>query len=543
MFLKNLSISKKLACGFSVIALINILFAWFLHSEHREIKHQLLNFTEDTFPAFEDVDTIKDKLSYWRRIQYAALLASDSTEATRRLNQSRQLQQEIATRLKEYGQDIWPGEEERIFTQVMNRWQNYSRTMDDFNQTLVDKNPTQTRYFLDQSLQDFTALETDIKQLSVILNQAMDGNKNYIISAVDRIETSSTIINAFIVLFMIIITYFLTRLICQPLKLVVAQANAIAQGDLSQKLDRSAIGNDELGELADASTAMQDNLRQLIEETISAVTQLGSAVEEMSQISSLSAQGMREQQDQITQVATAMSEMKATVADVASNTENSAQQIDMANKQVQEGAQSNQQMVSAIGQVAEVITQTGQTVAELENQSSQINMVVDVIRSIADQTNLLALNAAIEAARAGESGRGFAVVADEVRTLAGRTQDSTGEIAVIIEKLQLMAKQAREGTDRSCTSMEHCVEQGHHSQQLMHSIEQSIDQVADRGTQIASACSQQDSVADELTRNIESIHLASQDVAQGAEQTAQACHELAQLSLSLQNAMVRFKLQ
>src|SRR3546814_17136738 len=64
----------------------------------------------------------------------------------------------------------------------------------------------------------------------------------------------------------------------------------------------------------------------------------------------------------------------------------------------------------------------------LEQDSKNINTILDTIRSIAEQTNLLALNAAIEAARAGDQGRGFAVVADEVRALARRTGDSTGEI-------------------------------------------------------------------------------------------------------------------
>lgn len=72
-------------------------------------------------------------------------------------------------------------------------------------------------------------------------------------------------------------------------------------------------------------------------------------------------------------------------------------------------------------------------ISAINEQSDQINNIVNTISSIADQTNLLALNAAIEAARAGESGRGFAVVADEVRQLAARTSHSTSEITEVVK--------------------------------------------------------------------------------------------------------------
>ncbi|EGS69631.1 methyl-accepting chemotaxis protein [Vibrio cholerae] len=543
MFLKNLSIGKKIAASFSVIAVISLGFAIYLISELDKIQSELLNYTDDTLPAMENVDAIKDKMSYWRRTQFAVLPMKDETQIRQTIERNNRIQAEINDSLVTYGKTVWPGEEEQTFKRLMSNWNAYTAVTDQFNQKLLTQGADDAYPILVNSLSTFEALESDFTLLIGILHQAMDNNKAYILSSVKTLNSTSVVSNIAILAIMVLMTWLLTRLICGPLAIVMKQSNAIAKGDLSQTMDRSSIGNDELGTLANASEQMQQNLRQLIDEIISAVTQLSSAVEEMTQISNQSADGMKEQQYQITQVATAMTQMKAAVADVARNTEDSASQAMAANHKSQEGARENASMVRSIQQVADIIGEAGQTVSELEQQSSQINVVVDVIRSIADQTNLLALNAAIEAARAGESGRGFAVVADEVRTLAGRTQDSTGEITTIIEKLQVMAKQAKDATERSRSSIDKCVEQGNHSQSLMISIEESIANIADVGTQIASACSEQDSVADELSRNVENIHLASQEVAQGSQQTAQACRELTQLAVSLQDTLRRFKIR
>lgn len=483
MFLKNLSIGKKIALSFSVIAVISLGFATYLISELGKIQSELLNYTDDTLPAMENVDAIKDKTSYWRRTQFALLPMKDTAQIRQTIERNNRIQAEINESLIAYGKTVWPGEEEQTFKRLMSNWNTYTAVTEQFNQTLLAQGADVAYPILVNSLATFEALENDFVILIGILHSAMDNNRVEILESVQNLNSTSIASNVAILAIMVFMTLLLTRLICGPLSIVMKQAQAIAKGDLSQNMDRKAIGHDELGVLADASVLMQQNLRQLIDEIISAVTQLSSAVEEMTQISNQSANGMKEQQYQITQVATAMTQMKAAVADVARNTEDSASQAMAANHKSQEGA------------------------------------------------------------RAGESGRGFAVVADEVRTLAGRTQDSTGEITTIIEKLQVMAKQAKDATERSRSSIDKCVEQGNHSQSLMISIEESIANIADVGTQIASACSEQDSVADELSRNVENIHLASQEVAQGSQQTAQACRELTQLAVSLQDTLRRFKIR
>ncbi|CAM4158326.1 methyl-accepting chemotaxis protein [Aeromonas bestiarum] len=542
MFYKNLSIGKKIAVVFAVIAAVNVIFGIFLSSELRGVRDRVLNFTDSTLPSVLSVETLLYDVSYVRRAQFALLMVDDAADLQARRGRIQDNVQKVERAFRAYESTVGADHERQVFNRAKQDWQQYLNSVNAVDQLLVQGQLAQAKAQLFQSNAAYGALEQSVNSLVEVNLGFVKENRGSLLDSVNMVTSFAMVSIGSLLLFMMAMTWFLTRQICLPLQAVVAQANAIAAGDLTHQLDRQHIGRDELGMLAKASLKMQDNLRGLIEEVVAAVTQLGAAIEEVSAVSEQSAQGIQSQQQEISLVATAMTQMKATVADVAGNTETASESASSANALARRGNQDVQSSLVAITRVAEEIEQAGTLVAELERESAQINVVVDVIRGIADQTNLLALNAAIEAARAGEQGRGFAVVADEVRTLAGRTQASTGEIVAIIETLQARANQAKEVTGQSCDMIRQCVVQSEQTSNGIQQIEEAVAQIADMAIQIASACGEQDAVSDELGRNVERINESSNEVAIGADHTARACLELSQLAAGLKQTIGRFRL-
>ncbi|MGL5146721.1 MAG: methyl-accepting chemotaxis protein, partial [Plesiomonas shigelloides] len=287
---------------------------------------------------------------------------------------------------------------------------------------------------------------------------------------------------------------------------------------------------------------MRLNLHHIITDIATSTSQLSSAAEEVSAVSLQSNSGMQNQQDQLGQLATAMNQMQSTANDMSRNAEEAANAVKNAASEAESGRNIIKATIETIEQVSVDVQQAGQVVHELEQESSRIGVVIDVIRGIADQTNLLALNAAIEAARAGEQGRGFAVVADEVRTLAHRTQESTTEINAIIENLQQKANAAESAMVTSSTRMNEGVMQVQNSGNIINRMSENILLINDMNTQIASATEEQNAVSEGLNINISNINDVSFEIVEGSNQTAKACEDLSALANNLQKLTLQFRI-
>lgn len=327
-------------------------------------------------------------------------------------------------------------------------------------------------------------------------------------------------------------------LLAQHLNVSIAQARAIMHDPIAAYIYTGR--SDALGEIEFAQLALRARLRTALGRFGESARELHGHAAEAQRQAAQTHRGMDEQQRETSRVAVAMQQMAQAVQEVASGASDTSDATRSAIGEVQRGDQVIQTASGAISELSQQVDSLGQVLARLTADSGEIAKVVDVIRGIAEQTNLLALNAAIEAARAGEQGRGFAVVADEVRTLAQRTQDSTGHIRNIIEKLGEATGQAGDSMEQCLQLVDRSVGEMDNVKHALTAISGAVEKIDQMSHQIASAAEEQSVTALDIEQNTQHISEIS-DRTQKEVADAEALNkEMEQLSERQLNLIVRF---
>jgi methyl-accepting chemotaxis protein len=369
---------------------------------------------------------------------------------------------------------------------------------------------------------------------------------SYALKALDEEVNRNIFISAGIQLLLLVVglvvmIHTVRRVVIHRINAMRSTMETMAQDeDLSRSVTVQA--EDEVGAMGHAFNRMIDKFRHSLEAVSSATHSLGEVSDRVSNVAEETLRVVMEQRSETDMVASAMNEMTATVQEVARNASQTAAASRGADDEAKNGAYVATEALGGIEVLIRDIEKAAKVIQQVESDSSNIGMVLDVIKGIAEQTNLLALNAAIEAARAGEQGRGFAVVADEVRTLASRTQKSTEEIQTMIERLQGGVRDAVRAMEAAQTRAQSGSDQVEKAAESLGMIAGEVGTITDMNTQIATAAEEQSAVAEEINRNISSISHMADMTSEGAKQTSQISEELVRLANELNRLIGQFKL-
>lgn len=333
----------------------------------------------------------------------------------------------------------------------------------------------------------------------------------------------STLIGSLIVGGAIISVF--SRSLTQPLAEIAENVERIAEGDLTMQIRIRT--RDEVGQLGVSVNVMVDRFKYLIEGISQTAQSVAAASQQISASTQEIASGSTTQAHASQTIAELFKELSAAIDNVAGKAEEAAELTNDTSHTAMEGGKAVTASIDGMNRVSAQM-------ARLEQDSSRIGEIIEVIDDIAEQTNLLALNAAIEAARAGEVGRGFAVVAEEVRKLAERSGEATKQITQIIKGMQHNTKQSVESV---ADGVEKSVLTGKAFENIIAKVNDCMLKVAE----IAAASEQQSAQTGEVMQSVESIAATSEEAAAASEQTAAISYSLAQSAEELNTSVSLFK--
>ncbi|MBJ7223369.1 MULTISPECIES: methyl-accepting chemotaxis protein [unclassified Brenneria] len=310
----------------------------------------------------------------------------------------------------------------------------------------------------------------------------------------------------------LLISWFISRQITNPLNTTLDMAERIATGDLTMTVNTDR--RDELGQLIRAMAKMNANLHNMIDEIRIGVSQIFTASGEIVAGNTDLSSRTEQQAAAVEQTAASMEQLTATVKQNADNAHHANTLVISASQTAKQGGE----------QVNNVV----KTMNDIEHSSRRIAEITSVINGIAFQTNILALNAAVEAARAGEQGRGFAVVAGEVRNLAQRSSQAAKEIEGLIAETV-----SQIGSGAVLVS---------NAGKTINDVVVSVTQVHDIMGEIATASDEQSRGITQVNQAIVEMDSTTQQNAALVEQSSAAADSLEEQAALLKQAVSVFRL-
>lgn len=375
------------------------------------------------------------------------------------------------------------------------------------------------------------------------------------------------VLSAGTIVFIIILSIYITRVIVKPIKDTVEILKDISDGDgdLTKKLVVNT--GDEIGEFAGLFNNFIQKIREVVAKVHEISVQLTASSQDLSESTgsfSENAQGQAASSEEITAsteeiqanisiIAEGSSEQYDSVVSLIDRIEQLSAIIKSMDIKIGESSNLSESMYSEVRSREQSLKYMSESMVNINKSSMEMTNIINIINDISEKINLLSLNAAIEAARAGDAGRGFAVVADEISKLADQTAQSLKDIGSLIKTSESEIKRGIENVNETLDTITNVINGVNSISDMMKNIKAEmikqkeinedviteVSTVGRRSEEIKLSIDEQKIAMREIMSSITNISDLTQNNSAGAEEIAASASNLKELA-KVQNELVDF---
>jgi methyl-accepting chemotaxis protein len=317
-----------------------------------------------------------------------------------------------------------------------------------------------------------------------------------------------------------------------------------AMGALSEKdlTIRAPVTEDIIGTLGDAINQLTDVTATVLHHVTRIAGVVEHASERMKQQSDVVNDMAKEEDVIVVRLISNLETAMASIGEVAIYARDSSRAAAEATESTESAMQTVQATLSGMSLIRETISEMEKRIKRLGERSQEISQIVNLINTISERTHVLSLNAAMQAAMAGEAGRGFAVVAEEVQRLAENSRQATGQIANLVQNIQVETNDTIATVNKTIDQVVKESELAHNAGERMRETHEATARLVRLVATIASSSAEQTKIAESLRSAADEITQFTAKTAEQLEAQNQSAASLVSASKKLMESVSVFKL-
>jgi methyl-accepting chemotaxis protein len=306
---------------------------------------------------------------------------------------------------------------------------------------------------------------------------------------------------------------------------------------------RAAVNDNIVGTIASSINQFTDETANTLSVVQRIAQQVDATVQEAKQQSLAVEDAVIKEKELLVAMGDTLNEASRQLTEVALLSENSSAAAERTTSAALAAQNAVNTTVRGMETLRAAIADTEKRFKQLSGRSQEISSAVALINTISERTHVLSLNAAIQAAEAGEAGRGFAVVAQEVQRLSDTSRLATGEITAMVNNIQAETNETLFTLNQLIADVVKQTDLAQGAESEMDSAQTATQELVKLVERIGSSSQQQQTLAKDLRKNIDSINDSTAQTTAAITQQNQATLSLVQYSLQLKQSISQFKLE